>query len=171
MVLADLGMAAAGVLAVTFAWAGASKLARPQGTAAGFADLGLSRPAVLAGAVPVVELALAVALFAAPAAGGAVALVLLAGFSGVLVRALRRGAEVRCACFGRAGGPPLSWVELVRNGLLAALSVVALAAGLEPRVPPFIPTIAVVVVVTTSACLLALLGQRRSRLARVRGGG
>jgi len=55
----DLGMAAAGVLAVTFAWAGAAKLGRPAETAAGFAELGLRRSYALARLVPFVELGLA----------------------------------------------------------------------------------------------------------------
>ena len=155
--LADLGMAAAGVLAATFAWAGAAKLGRPQETAAGFADLGLRRPGAFARGVPVVELALAVGLLAVPAAGGVVGLVLLAGFSAVLVRALRRGGEVRCACFGRPGGPPLSWVELARNGLLAGLAAVAVTAGLEPRVPGLVPALAVLVVVFAATGLLGVV--------------
>lgn len=159
--LVDLGMAAAGVLAATFAWAGAAKLGRRAETAAGFADLRLGRPAALAAGVPVVELALAVALLAAPAAGGAVALVLLAGFSTVLVRALRRGGGVRCACFGRAAGPPLSWADIARNGILAVLAVLALGAGLEPRVPGLGATATVVLTVAVSAGLLTLLRGRR----------
>ena len=155
--LVDFGMAAAGVLAATFAWAGASKLGRPGETAAGFADLGLRRPVVLARAVPVAELGLAVTLLAVPAAGAAVTLVLLAGFSLVLVRALHRGDDVRCACFGRAGGPPLSWVELIRNGLLGVLAAVAVPAGLDPRVPALIPAVTVVVLVVATASLLAVL--------------
>ena len=155
--LVDFGMAAAGVLAATFAWAGASKLGRPEETASGFADLGLRRPAALARAVPAAELVLAVTLLAVPAAGAVVTLVLLAGFSVVLVRALRKGDEVRCACFGRAGGPPLSWVELARNGLLGALGGLAVTAGLDPRLPALIPVVAVVVVVVGTAGLLAVL--------------
>lgn len=161
----DLGMAAAGVLALVFAWAGAVKLGRPAETAAGFADLGLGRPRALAVAVPVLELTLAVGLLAAPAAGAAVALVLLVCFSVVLVRALRRGGEVRCACFGQAGGPPLSWVDLVRNGLLGALSALALTAGLEPRVPALVATAAVVLTVTASVALLGILRHGRPSAA------
>lgn len=131
----DLGTTAAVVLAVVFAWAGAAKLSQPRATAEGFSQLGLPRPRVLARLVPGVELLLAVALVAAPAVGGAVALVLLGGFSAVLVRALHRGVPVRCACFGQPGGPPLSSVDLVRNGLLGTLAALATAAGLAPRAP------------------------------------
>jgi hypothetical protein len=160
--LRDLGMSAAGLLALTFAWAGAAKLGRQEETAAGFADLGLGHAAALARAVPLVELALAVALLAVPAGGGGAALVLLAGFSAVLARALRRGVEVRCACFGRAGGPPLSAAELIRNGLLAALAALAVAAGLEPRVPALVPAAAVVIVAVAAFALLAFVRQTRA---------
>ena len=160
--LADLGMAAACVLAVTFAWAGAAKLGQPAETAAGFAGLGLARPAALARAVPVVELALAVTLLAVPAVGAAAALALLAGFSAVLARALRRGVEVPCACFGSPGGLPLSRFDLARNGLLAALAALALTAGLDPRVPALVATLNVVLVVGASAALLAVIRQHRA---------
>jgi len=131
----DLGTTAAVVLAAVFAWAGAAKLGQPAATAEGFSQLGLPRPRMLARLVPGLELLLAVALVAAPAVGGGAALVLLAGFSVVLVQALHRGVPVRCACFGQPGGPPLSWVDLVRNGLLGTLAALALTAGLTPGAP------------------------------------
>lgn len=155
-------MAAAAVLALTFAWAGAAKLGRRAEVAAGFNALGLRRAGLLARAVPVVELALAVALLAAPAAGGAAAVVLLACFSFVLARALHRGVAVPCACFGQASGPPLSWVELARNGLLGALAVVALSAGLAPQVPGVVPAAAVALTAAAAAALLAFLRQARA---------
>lgn len=160
--LTDLGMAAAGVLATTFAWAGAAKLGRPADAAAGFGSLGLRRPEALARVVPLVELALGVTLLAAPLVGAATALALLGCFSAVLVRALRRGVEVRCACFGSAGGPPLSWLELARNGLLGALALLGLTAGLEPRVPGLVPTAAVVLTTAAVVLLLAFLRHRRA---------
>lgn len=158
--LADAGMTAAVVLAVTFAWAGAAKLGRPATTAAGFADLGLGWPRALARAVPGVELLLAVALLSVPGLGAIVALGLLAGFSGVLVRALRRGLPVRCACFGRAGGAQLSAVDLVRNGLLAALAALAVAAGLEPHRPALGAAAVVSAAVIAAASVLFVLRRR-----------
>lgn len=160
--LSDLGMSAAGVLAITFAWAGAAKLARPTDAAASFASLGLPRPEALARMVPLLELALAVALLAAPVLGAATSLLLLSCFSAVLVGALRRGVEVHCACFGSAGGPPLSWIELARNALLGGLAVLALSAGLEPRVPGLVPAAAVMVTTAAAALLLAFLRQVRT---------
>lgn len=164
--LSDLGMAAACTLAVAFAWAGAAKLGRRRETAAGFADLRLPRPGALALVVPVVELALAVALLAAPAVGGTVAVVLLAAFTTVLVRALRRGGEVRCACFGQAGGAPLSWVDLARNGLLVGLALLAVTGGLEPRVPSLLAGVTVVLVAAASVGLLGVLRQGPTRARR-----
>ena len=158
--LVDLGMAAACVLAATFAWAGAAKLGQPSETAAGFDALGLGAAAALARIVPAVELLLAVALLVAPRMGGAVALVLLAGFCVVLVRALRRGVEVRCACFGQAGGPPLSVVDLVRNGLLGLLAAFALAAD-QPQVPS-LPAGALMASAVL-ACAAGLIALRRHR--------
>lgn len=153
-------MASACVLAVTFAWAAAAKLSHPAATAAGFADLGLRRPAALARAVPAVELALAVTLLAAPRLGGAAALVLLAAFSAVLLRVLRRGVEVRCACFGQTDGAPLSALDLVRNGLLGTLAALALAAGFEPHVPAASGAVAVGLGVAAGAGLLVALRRR-----------
>lgn len=160
--LVEIGMAAAGALAATFAWAGAAKLGRPAETAEAFSDLGLPRPAALARAVPAVELLLAVALLAAPGAGAAVALVLLVAFCVVLVRALRGGVEVRCACFGQAGGPPLSWVDLVRNGLLGLLAAFALTAGLEPRLPSLVAVAAVAIEWLAGAGVMRVLRRRRT---------
>ena len=160
--LNDLGMAAAGVLATTFAWAGAAKLSRPAETAAGFATLCLGRPGALARIVPAVELVLAVSLLAAPRIGAAVALLLLAAFSAVLVRALRRGVEVRCACFGQAGGPPLSVVDLVRNGLLGLLAGLALATD-QPRVPSLPASGLMASAVLAGTAGLLALRSRRSR--------
>lgn len=161
--LTDLGMAAAVVLAAVFAWAGAAKLGHPTGTADGFADLGLPWPHALARAVPVAELLLAVALLAAPRLGAIAALGLLAGFSTILVRALRRGVPVRCACFGRAGGSPLSPVDLLRNALLAAGAALALVAGTEPRVPRLA---ALAVAASAALAGAALLNVLRRRLQR-----
>jgi len=160
--LVDLGMAAACVLAATFAWAGAAKLGRPADTAAGFRALGLSRAPALARIVPAVELLLAVALLAAPRLGGAAALALLAAFSAVLVHALRRGVEVRCACFGQAGGPPLSFVDLVRNGLLGGLALLALPAGFEPHVPALSASALVAAATLAGSGLLLLLRRRHT---------
>jgi uncharacterized membrane protein YphA (DoxX/SURF4 family) len=115
------------LLAVVFVRAGVAKLTRPAPTAAAFAAMSLPAPAVLARAVPVVELALAVALVASPAVGGAAALALLALFSAVLVRHV--GTETGCGCFGAAHARAVSRSDLLRNAVLAALAFVAIGAS------------------------------------------
>jgi uncharacterized membrane protein YphA (DoxX/SURF4 family) len=129
MLLADAGMTAAALLAAVLAWAGAAKLQRGPATVDGFTALGMPQPRYLARGVPVVELVIAVLLIAVPLIGGALALVLLASFTALLVVRIRAGSEVPCACFGQPNAPPLSWTEVVRNGILAVLALLALFTG------------------------------------------
>lgn len=156
-----LGYACALLLAAVFVRGGAAKLARPQVTATGFAALGVPAAVVLAGAVPVIELLVAVALVAAPRAGAVAALVVLAAFSAVLGRALRAGADAPCACFGTARTDPVSTTDLVRNGLL----VVAAAAALTAARPASPSPGAVVAAAVSFAAGLALLATLRRRTA------
>ena len=149
MLLADAGMTAAAILAGVVAWAGAAKLQRGSATTEGFAALGLPRPEQAALAVPIAELGVAVLLLALPVAGAVLALLLLAGFTWIVVREVRAGHEVACACFGQPGAPPLSWTEVVRNGVLGSLGLMALFAG-----PSHVPGPRGILV----SCGLALLG-------------
>jgi hypothetical protein len=112
-------------LAAVFAWAGAAKAVAPQRTKRTFAGLGL--PAWLATIVPVVELALGAGLVVAPAVVAWAALAMLAAFTTLLARVVARGESVACGCFGSARPEPVSFVDLVRNGLLI---VAAAAVGL-----------------------------------------
>jgi hypothetical protein len=50
--------------------------------------------------------------------GFALALALLAGFSAILVRALRKKADVSCNCFG-SSERKISWFDVARNAVLA----------------------------------------------------
>jgi hypothetical protein len=123
-----IGSAAAVVLAAVFLWAAAGKLARADAAVGALRALGLPAARWLARAVPAAELVLAAVLLAAPRAGGAGALVLLAAFSAVLLRAVRAGVIAPCACFGTAAADPVSSVELVRNALLGVLAAATLLA-------------------------------------------
>lgn len=144
---------AALVLAGVLAWAGVAKLARPRTTAASFAALGVPGARV----VPVVELVVAAALIVWPPVGAPAAAALLAAFTVVLVRAMRRG--VGCACFGGAASQPAGARELVRNAGLSALALAAVPAR------PGVPEVAELVLVTTAVALgavgLAAAGVRR----------
>ena len=128
-----IGLVASGLLALVLVWAGASKLAYPAQVATGFSALGLPAAAALARVVPLVELALAVALLAAPVPGAVGTLVLLALFSAVLARAVVRGVDTGCGCFGAGSyARRVSWRDLLRNAALAGVAVLVLLAHAGP---------------------------------------
>ena len=122
-----VAVVAAVLLAIVFVRAGVAKLNRHEPTARAFAAMALPMPRALARIVPLVELALAVALVTSPRVGGALALALIALFSAVLVRNV--GAETGCGCFGAAHTNPISRADLIRNAALAALAIVAVVAA------------------------------------------
>jgi uncharacterized membrane protein YphA (DoxX/SURF4 family) len=118
---------AAAVLALVFVRAGVAKINRQGATATAFGAMRLPAPRALARAVPILELALAVTLVANPRLGGVLALVLIAIFSAVLVRAV--DTETGCGCFGAAHSRPVSGVDLLRNAVLAGLAFLAVLAS------------------------------------------
>jgi uncharacterized membrane protein YphA (DoxX/SURF4 family) len=146
----QLGYLAALVLAALFAWAGVAKLGARRRTTRTFRALGLPAADTLAVAVPAVELALAAGLVVVPGWAAAGALALLAAFSVFLLQAIRAGVDVGCGCFGSAGTEPVSYVELVRNGLMGIAAAFALTA---PR--PDAPSLAAVLV---AGAALAIAG-------------
>lgn len=125
------------VLAAVFAIAGISKLADRAGTRKAVVDFGA--PVQLAGTlallVPLAELTVAGLLLpSTTAVAGAIgALLLLAVFSGVVAWNLALGRAPDCHCFGHLHSAPASWKTVVRNGVLAAIAVVALVGTIaEP---------------------------------------
>lgn len=140
-------------LALVFAWAGTAKLLAPAPTARSFAALGV--PPALARVVPFVELALAIAMVLAPITAVG-ALVLLGVFTIVLV-----GADdgVRCACFGSASSDPVSWVQVLRNGFLAAAA--AVASGSTPHVPSLAAVLTTAGIAAIGMLVLALADLKR----------
>jgi hypothetical protein len=155
--MAGIGYLGALVLAVVFVWAAAAKLARPDQTVAGLAALKVPKPAVMAWAVPAVELVTAALLAAVPRVGGLIALALLAVFSLVIARAVMGGVTAGCSCFGAVSNRPVSAHDLGRNAILAAL---ALAAGATPE--PSAPPIWGVAVVLAAAVLWVTAFRRRT---------
>lgn len=128
LVLARLSLAAVlGVAAI-------AKAVDRAGAERALAGFGLSGPlARIAGlTLPLVELAIAVALlFGSTARDGAIAaLVLLVLFTGLVTRALVRGEQVECHCFGQLSEGPAGNGTLVRNGLMTAIAAfIVLAPG------------------------------------------
>jgi methylamine utilization protein MauE len=124
-------------LALVFAWAAIAKIARPRAwsTALGGYDIPQPTARVAAVAAPVAELAVAAAIVAGwTRTGAALALFLLASFSGAIVRAqARRGDRLPCGCFGGSRSRDYRWL-LVRNAMLAVTAAVILLAGRDVRV-------------------------------------
>lgn len=89
------------------------------------ASLGVSRS--LARVVPPIEIALGALLVAGVARAwtGWAAVVLLAAFTAFLVRRLRQGVRVPCACFGALSNRPVGPWSVVRNVVLIAAAVLA----------------------------------------------
>ncbi|MEO7837140.1 MAG: MauE/DoxX family redox-associated membrane protein [Acidimicrobiales bacterium] len=121
-----VGYACALALAVVFVWAGVAKLRQVEETRAAFAALGIPKSAAAARIVPVMELAIAAVLVAAPSVGGAIAFGSLLAFNLILVRAVRSGSPAPCNCFGSHSAEPVSRRDLLRN---VGLMVLAMAAA------------------------------------------
>jgi uncharacterized membrane protein YphA (DoxX/SURF4 family) len=139
--VSEVGTAAAWLLACILVWSATAKLRTREETRSTFSALGLPAPRALATAVPTAEAVAAVALIVAPPIGASSTVVLLAAFTTLLARHVRRGSTVACGCFGSAGGEPISTADLVRNALLMAAAVVALWGA--PEVPSLPAALAV----------------------------
>ena len=115
------------VVGVTLLGSGVLKQASRQWPAQA-ASLGVG--ALAARLVPLVEIVLGsmlvVGVARAVAAWAAVAL--LVAFTGFLVRRLRQGVRVPCACFGTLSARPVGPWSVVRNVALIAVAVVAAVA-------------------------------------------
>jgi peroxiredoxin/uncharacterized membrane protein YphA (DoxX/SURF4 family) len=121
------------LLAFVFVVAGLAKLVDRSGSRKAMADFGVPTPLapVVGVALPVAEVAVAVALVLRSAAwGGALgALALLLLFIGVIGYNLAQGRTPDCHCFGQFSSRPVGWPTLVRNGVLAALASVIVWHG------------------------------------------
>ena len=143
--------------AVLLVLAGAAKLSRP---AQGVADLlGFRAPTPLVRLVGASEAAVGIAaLFLGGPTAWAVGL-LYACFALVVLRAVLVGAG-SCGCFGRLDAPP-SWVHVLGNLALAAVSFAAVGAD-SPPVPAIAQSIsdrpAVGVALAAEIVLMAGLG-------------
>jgi hypothetical protein len=116
-----------------FAAAGVAKLADPQGTRSAVAGFGVPDGfgALVARALPLVELAVAVALLAPVTARWAAltAIVLLAVFAVAISLNLIRGRRPECHCFGQLHSAPVGWRTLIRNAALAVVGGAVLSTG------------------------------------------
>ena len=168
------------VLAGVFAVAGAAKLLDQSGSRRSLAEFGVPDRAVPVAAIllPLAELATAIALiFSGSARWGALAaLLLLLGFIGGIVHAMRRGREPDCHCFGQLHSGPAGHRALARNAVLAGLAAVVLAEGPGSSVGDWVSArssaelvavAAVAVAVALGAVAVRLWSERRTLRAEL----
>ncbi len=121
------------VLAAVFATAAVTKLLDLSGTRAALSDFRVPSRliGVTAVALPVFEMAIALALVptASAAWAAAAATALLAIFSVAVAGVLVRGTEADCHCFGQLRSRPVGPPTLVRNLALMALALFVAVAG------------------------------------------
>jgi peroxiredoxin len=121
------------LLAAVFGLAGGAKLFDLRGSRRAVADFGVPPGAasVLGVALPLAELATAIALLvpATAGAGAIAALILLLCFVAGVARAMRKGLDVDCGCFGPVYSATAGSATLARNAVLAALAAVAVVHG------------------------------------------
>ncbi|MEM8618785.1 MAG: MauE/DoxX family redox-associated membrane protein [Actinomycetota bacterium] len=123
-----LAVVASTALGAVFLFAGGSKVAGRQRWVGQAVDLGVPRR--VAALVPWFEIALGAALIVRIAAlvVAVVAFSVLAVFTVLIARQLRRPDRPPCACFGSWSTRPLSSGDIVRNVVLMAVAVVAAVA-------------------------------------------
>ena len=128
-----LTMISSFLVAAVFATAGAAKLRDPAGSREALRGFGVPAPllAPLGVAVPVAELAAAVALLVGPTRtwGAWGALALLTGFSLAIGWNLSRGRTPECHCFGQLHSAPASRRTLLRNGAVLTLAAFVASGG------------------------------------------
>ena len=121
------------LLAAMFGVAGAAKVFDLRGSRRAVADFGVpvAAASVVGVLLPLAELATAIALLipATALAGAISALILLLVFVAGVARAMRKGLDVDCGCFGPIYSATAGSATLVRNAVLAALAALVLVHG------------------------------------------
>lgn len=121
---AALAIASRLVLGVVFLFSASRKMSTGTAFAAAMKAFGLPSPRLSAALLTLVEIVLALSLFAwrdEPWPSVA-AVAVLGAFTVAVAANLRRGLAAPCPCFG-ASDRPVSGSTMVRNGWLAALAV------------------------------------------------
>jgi uncharacterized membrane protein YphA (DoxX/SURF4 family)/peroxiredoxin len=148
------------VLAVVFLTAGVGKLLDLEGSRRAMRDFGVPDRAVgIAGtALPLAEVAVGLALIFRPSARWAAlaALVLLAAFIAGIVRAMARGEQPDCHCFGQIHSAPAGRATLARNALLGAGAAVVVVYGSGPAIDTWVSARSPSELVAIAACICAL---------------
>jgi uncharacterized membrane protein YphA (DoxX/SURF4 family)/thiol-disulfide isomerase/thioredoxin len=152
------------LLAVVFVAAGVGKLVDLEGSRRAMRDFGVPDRAVRIAAIvlPVLELAIGLALLFRPSARWAAlaALLLLGAFVAGIGRALARGEQPDCHCFGQIHSAPAGPITLARNALLAAWAVVVVVYGSGPAVDTWLRArnASQLVAIAAAICAIAAVG-------------
>jgi uncharacterized membrane protein YphA (DoxX/SURF4 family)/peroxiredoxin len=121
------------LLAGVFIAAGIGKLLDLPGSRRALRGFGVREPLAGVGAIalPLTELAVAVALLVPPSARWAAvaALALLVAFIAGIVNALAHGETPDCHCFGQIHSAPAGRTQVIRNALLGAVAAFVIVAG------------------------------------------
>lgn len=127
---AALAIASRLVLGAVFVYSASRKKHTGTEFVAAMEAFGMPAPRLSAAFLTMVEIVLALSLFAwwDEAWPAVAALVVLGAFTVAVAVNLGRGRAVPCPCFG-ASGRPVSSATLVRNGWLAALAIVGTGSG------------------------------------------
>jgi hypothetical protein len=138
---------------------GIPKIRRPFELAIALVRFGVVkrvRP-VLGRLLGAVEVAVGLAVLLSPVLlpAAVAALLLLAGFTVVIVRSLRAGQNVECACFGT--GEKTSWATVARNAVLAAVALFVAVAGETPTADQRMTGILIGTVLTCGYLLVSTL--------------
>ena len=130
------------VLAGVFLVAGIGKLRDLPGSRRAVADFGVPERAarVVGLLLPLAEIAIAISLVPAPSArwGALAAAILLAAFIAGIARALSRGEQPDCHCFGQIHSAPAGRSTLARNAVLLAFAVVIVVYGSGPALDDWV---------------------------------
>lgn len=129
---------ATGLIVFTLLLSGLAKMRTPDRTLTAMQGLGI--PVLLqrrwvALLVPIFELVLGVILLTAPGPLRFLAAVataaLMTAFTFYVTRAVFRGVEVACECFGSASSAPVDRLTIARNALLLICALIATGVGLD----------------------------------------
>jgi uncharacterized membrane protein YphA (DoxX/SURF4 family)/peroxiredoxin len=130
------------LLAGVFLVAGIGKLRDLPGSRRAVEDFGVPERAarVVGLLLPLAEIAIAVSLVPAPSArwGALAAAILLAAFIAAIARALSRGEQPDCHCFGQIHSEPAGPLTLARNAALLGCAAVIVVYGSGPAVDAWV---------------------------------
>ncbi len=126
--MSAVGVVASILLGLVFLVSGGSKIA--AGPAWPEQARALGAPMFVVPVLPWVEIVLGaiLAMQLAPMVAAAAALVLLVGFTALIVRRLMQGRHPPCACFGSWSAKPLGAGHVARNAGFIVLAIFSLLA-------------------------------------------